>query len=1081
MTGAFRFLRWPKRLSSLERDLLEQSRLQGMLDGSDDEELRRQEIRDEFGRLGREVRARGSSNTSGAVASGLPWWLVVGPPATGKTTLIQSVEWPVRPGETGTPTRLFCGRISDQAVLLDTEGAWATDDLRRDEWRSFLKELSRHRGRRGIDALIFVVSASELVAATPSERKGCAQCLRGRFDDVVRRLGISPPVHLWVTGVDRLAGFHHLSETLDCAVGPEPWGVCLSEVGATRLRHEEFEGAFAQVATGLAARVGRRLGDELSGGARQELLRLPLEFSALGQRLRAFLDVLSCSIPGADAPRVRAVHLVRADCGPDRGFAPHWEVIERERWGVIPSRRTHRRRETCAWVIAIVLVLLASALVAVPAAAWVERRAYLRHLVGLGERAVAGSSRGDWEAVDRLRIGIDRQMSLAPAGSTLVSTGPGRLGDSARELYGRTVWSELVEPLVEVDVEGLGRFLDRYSASSASIPTVLTYEENAARLRCVLLLSQSDGAQAYGAHDRPIAEPRHRSWLVRRLVKEWQRRHPVRGRDAQEAVRGALEAYVGALAQGESRGLELDAGFVERVRDVLRRVGGERVAVHRWVSRYERLGFGLELDRIVSGSAALVGGTDAYVRGAFTRRAWEHGIRDALYGEKEDVDAISWVVGGSSEEPRRQVQLREHYLQAYASEWRSFIDRVSSAVPEDGDDSVRLARSLAAGAPTPLEALVRSVDYHTTLRPPPDSASSELRDLHRRFRGLVRFVGGEGATAPPPIEVYLEQVRYVRDALQTQRRADGPDGANDRLAEARDAVRDLIESQEVGWRADFERLLWPVIEGASESSESVRVTWVGRRWCAEVHRPWSRDVGPYYPFRPNGPGVSMEALERFLHPERGALWRVYGEALSDAFPRHGGEIRAAEGGRLPVADTFHPRLVRYLRRAAAVSETFFSQDGENADVGLDLRVRPSPRHVSVTLSVDGQRVVYENGPDRWVRVRWPDAEAETRGASIAVVDTEGMRVDLAYEGDWGFLRLLDVGEVRSAGEGRWTMRWPIPGSDDDVRIDVRPTRRVPMLFPEGLEGVPPTSFTERFRQATPPAEIVVGKTTCQRN
>ncbi|MDM7917270.1 MAG: type VI secretion protein IcmF/TssM N-terminal domain-containing protein, partial [Candidatus Eisenbacteria bacterium] len=148
----------------------------------------------------------------------LPWYMIIGPPATGKTTLLQNsgLNFPyLDPTRSRSPVRGVGGTrncdwwFSDEAVILDTAGRYVlpveADDTQ--EWLGFLELLRNYRGKKPLNGLIVCVSVSDLLTASDEEIDGHAQKIRNRIDELIKQLRLSFPVYLVFTKCDLLRGF----------------------------------------------------------------------------------------------------------------------------------------------------------------------------------------------------------------------------------------------------------------------------------------------------------------------------------------------------------------------------------------------------------------------------------------------------------------------------------------------------------------------------------------------------------------------------------------------------------------------------------------------------------------------------------------------------------------------------------------------------------------------------------------------------------------------------------------------------------------------------------------------------------
>ncbi len=136
----------------------------------------------------------------------LPWYVIIGPSAAGKTTALARSGLSFVSNVAGAPkvrgtggTRNCDWWFGQEAILLDTAGRFATEEDDRDEWMAFLDTIGRLRPERPLDGLIVAVSAPDILAASEDERESLAAKLRDRLDEVLDRLEIVLPVYLVLT------------------------------------------------------------------------------------------------------------------------------------------------------------------------------------------------------------------------------------------------------------------------------------------------------------------------------------------------------------------------------------------------------------------------------------------------------------------------------------------------------------------------------------------------------------------------------------------------------------------------------------------------------------------------------------------------------------------------------------------------------------------------------------------------------------------------------------------------------------------------------------------------------------------
>ncbi|MDA7746083.1 type VI secretion system membrane subunit TssM, partial [Psychromonas sp.] len=156
----------------------------------------------------------------------LPWYIIIGPPGSGKTTALinSSLDFPLTEqfgkgalqGVGG--TRNCDWWFTNDAVLIDTAGRYTTQDSHKvidsSAWEGFLKLLKKHRRRRPINGAIVAISLQDLLMQTEDERAKHAKTIRLRIDELMEKLEVRFPVYLMFTKCDLVSGFTEFFEDL---------------------------------------------------------------------------------------------------------------------------------------------------------------------------------------------------------------------------------------------------------------------------------------------------------------------------------------------------------------------------------------------------------------------------------------------------------------------------------------------------------------------------------------------------------------------------------------------------------------------------------------------------------------------------------------------------------------------------------------------------------------------------------------------------------------------------------------------------------------------------------------------------
>jgi len=202
----------------------------------------------------------------------LPWYIMIGPPGSGKTTALENSglvrHTPGAKGGRGVRgvggTRDCEWLFTERAVLIDTAGRYTTQDSdeARDSagWRGFLDLLKKTRPRRPINGAIIAVSLSDLVSGGEEERRAHAQAVRRRLNELYTVFGVRFPTYLVLTKADLVSGFNEYFEDLGKTQREQVWGITFPD---TEGAGDAPEGVFATEFDLLVERLNQRLLDRL--------------------------------------------------------------------------------------------------------------------------------------------------------------------------------------------------------------------------------------------------------------------------------------------------------------------------------------------------------------------------------------------------------------------------------------------------------------------------------------------------------------------------------------------------------------------------------------------------------------------------------------------------------------------------------------------------------------------------------------------------------------------------------------------------------------------------------------------------
>jgi type VI secretion system protein ImpL len=1150
-------LRATRSADQLERGLREQANAQ-LKATRPDRRHEIQQLQNDFEGAVRDLKSSRLGRAGRDALYLLPWYAIIGPSGAGKTTALRNsgLRFPSMRNQDNLKVKGVGGTrncdfwLTNDAVLLDTAGRWSTQDEDQNEWLGFLSLLRKHRARKPLNGLIAAVGIGDVVNASEAEIDALAQRMRDRLEEVTKELRVSIPVYVLFTKCDLLEGFVEMFGGLRATEREQILGFTVPLSRADAAAHQLFDDHFDELSDTLSSASLTRMGEERATRARQMVHAFPGQFAAMRRNLGRFVSQLFESNVYRDSMPLRGVYFSsgtqegrpfslltnpRSDgeaAGPvdQKGYFLRelfMHVIFEDSEIASASPAELRRQRRARLLLTGVFALVTLAVGIVPASAFLRSRHQLdlttHRLVAAESDTVARAEPTLSTQLRDVLADVDRYDQGAPGWlETLGMYTGGRILPLLHRYAASLVRREMVRPLVARSLQIMNDFGVRYEVLPTAQPSQVEHDTQYDLLKLHLLLSAR------------LLPKEYASWVAEQLTSSWTTAAP--GKVGERIAR----VYTQDAQQYPELAFTMDANVVRKVRAALTRNSAAQQALDAIVAHVGTLGYDLDLQKLTGYTSALIG--TRRVRGAFTRRGWEHVVRQLFEtGAPDHVDEF-WVLGRSEnaaaqgDRAARLAELEALYFRTYVQEWRSFLDAVRTKAPSNGGaEALSLLSELTAGEPTPIGRLFDGVNHNVRLPAPPvdpatldaagkptnAAAAADLLtrvwnrakvpgakrgsagrsgsapaetvprfgqgDLASAFEGFTGFgvaldggEGGRGSRASVPYDAYREQLAFLRDALQL--RMENPAESQQlesRIQTALVRVRGLIDSQPVGFRPVFEALLWPPIRGLHEGASREGAAWVGQQWCREVVTPFEQTLLAHYPFNPGGHDVRMDDIDAFYRPGDGALWKFTAGTLADQVQLVGDSYGFTPKFQHGGGQYGH-NLLEFLDRSRAVTRAFYPNDARSPRLEFSVRIHGTSSKVdTTTFSVGGKRVSYDNGPLTWQTLSWPGPEP-AKGAAFSVRG-HTIRAGNDMQGVWGLFRLLEAGEAERSGEDAISVTWRLPADDVRVFIELRPAHADSPFFDSQDHATTPRLLRLlRGPNVNAPHHIVGAQTGCGR-
>lgn len=749
----------------------------------------------------------------------LPWFVIIGPPGSGKTTaLINSgLKFPLsdRFGKDAIRgvggTRNCDWWFTDEAVLLDTAGRYTTQDsqeaLDSNAWLGFLDLLKKHRKRRPVNGILIAASASDLMLQTEEERGLHARAIRNRVQELNERLGVRVPVYMMFTKCDLVAGFTEFFEDMGRDDRSQVWGMTFP------LDDEKSQspavGLFAQEYDALLQRINDRMlwrmHQERDIQRRTLIYGFPQEMTALKATLKSFLEELFSTSRFESRPLLRGVYFTS---GTQEGTP-----IDRLLGNVAQSFGLDR--------------------VSLPAFSGRGRSYFIQNLfrgIIFPESSLAGTDK----KVERRRIWLQRSAYAGALGLTLVTalawtTSFTRNQMSVEALeseaeqyqaqipdlpYMTTDFNKLLPPLDELrqaagvyteDVPltmGLGLYQGKKldPAAHAAYQRVLEgrflYSLGLRLEEHLQSTSQKEFLREALKAYLMLGQPDHLNVEDLKLFMsvDWANTLPGEGEK-----QNRLLAHLDTLLNSRFKPLPLNQDLVNQARKALTEIPLSRqvyAAIQKQAAADTHHDFllnnalGRHGDVVFShleGSLEQVRITGLYTKNGYYRIFVPQSVRMAQATLSENWVLADEATAETSEAELQRLmdEVKDYYIEDYIKHWRDLLNGLKIVKLNDLSQAVEVL-DVASGPASPIRKLLQAVEANTTLSSPPT-------DLLQGIPGADAAAGAVDAAAE-----LSEEARYQKNRLERLMNAAGKAGVSGETAEKEDlTIRQVDEEFEL--------------------------------------------------------------------------------------------------------------------------------------------------------------------------------------------------------------------------------------------------------------------------------------------
>ncbi|HBC3489369.1 type VI secretion system membrane subunit TssM [Vibrio alginolyticus] len=1044
----------------------------------------------------------------------LPWYVLIGPPGTGKTTVLKQsgLEFPLGDslgsdsiaGVGG--TRHCDWWFANKAVLIDTAGRYTTQDSQEKvdskAWHGFLGLLKKYRTQRPINGAIVTISLASVMSQTRTERSLHARAIKSRLQELKNQLGMQFPIYVLLTKMDLVAGFNEFFADLSKEERDDLFGFMFprevdDERGVISLFNKEFHGMLER----LDARMLRILETEDDLDKRALIFEFPKQLRVLQANLDEFLAEIFAQNSFEEPALIRGVFMLSSV---QEGL-PVDKLMNESTNGLGLNRLALAKSQTGSHSYFVKnlfdKVIFKEQLLGTVNRHYQKQSGWMRRGVYIGCTTLLLGASALWfmsyKWNSQLIVDTNEQASHIDALIGAQSLDFEADIVSAVETLDRLMTLPLGKQSNYGDADSVKRF-GLYQGDKVSQAANNAYSDALTQYFAPLLLDSLVSEMESNQQHREYLYETLKTYLMlfnpdkyqQDEVLAWfnfyfERQYPG---ELNADLRRRLLQHTQYLLGNDGQGFTYNTAAVTSAREVLTQMSLPERAYQRMKIQFSKshvpsfrltdvLGpKGLEQFERASGKPLSQG-----ISGFYTYNGFHSIFQIQINRTVKSLMEENWVYGDDLKaheiDQDSAIQgVQSRYYQDYVNEWKTLIEDIQLKQAPSLELATEQARVLS-GVERPIESLLRAIQKEVALS---KVSLSENQKAASEVVGKVAKV--KFSNTADRLDMYLPEENGFNVALPGKEveshfseilRLDEQDfdDIQQAMVNLRSYLSDLSSSgnnQKIAYKSILDGTVTQDVAASFARAKEL------------LPRPFNQWLGELSQ-------ESVKFAESGSKDHLNQLWvtqvvRPYQRTIAGRYPfepNASREVRLKDfkrffgyGGTLdaffqeylePFVDTsksrwrlekeigVRPETLMVFQRAQRIRQSFFESDNS---LRVEFGMKPVylDQHITrFVLELGGQDLVYKHGPARAKSLSWPAGQDQTR---IVFTPPESKReIAHTYEGEWGIFKLLDQ-SLKARPESR---------KDNIVMIDLKGNKVQLELIPSSAINPFWSNEMERFR------------------
>ena len=990
----------------------------------------------------------------------LPWYMVIGPKNSGKTTLLEcsGLDFPLNQTD-GHYTRDIQNSqhcewyFANHAILLDAAGRFFDqheNELDKPIWGRFLKALHNKRRRRPLNGVILTIDITTLQSPDENSIEVQARYVRERLQEIRHDLNSDMPIYFLLTKMDKVEGFEPFFSSLSREEMDQVFGVTFNEGEGQQA--EKIKQEFEKLILRIDSQVMSKLHDERDVMKRAELLQFPRQLSFLAERLALFSELAFTKTRYHQASHLRGLYLTSVPAPTDAKMDSTTSNIGQNLG--ISSRVLPTYQHQRGFFIRKLLndVIFPNSELATLNDNY-EKKVKLKNLsiyagsfvlvIGLGSLWATSFLNNHNKQQRLLELANDYNqhiVHLSPLAPSieLLPTLDALL--KATQVYPET------EDAFPENIAGLqqGEQL-RETANKA-------YQQQLIELLLPKVTSELEYQVTNNQDNREFLTPSLRAYLMLNIhehlddnyLKQWMGLHWSYLYSGSATEQNALQVHFSNLMDIGFEPVSLNDNLVAKSRKYLREAATSSLVYQQLKQDAKEMNLrDIKISDHLGPNQNIFNHTNTLIPGLYTQEGYQRVFLNKGLDQVKQLIDENWVIGLSSDLSTNEIralyaEVEDLYFHDYIRYWKDAVDQLQIKPVKNIDEAILQIANMT-GSSQPVLKLLNLIRENTTFidqaqvasnaaktakKLPINSklkkvASLGLHSVEERSQSARKAVSNQfeplnllltdKSQATIPLEDALVVINELSGRLSIVKFSPNPDQAafkiaRDRMQGIPNELNDIRVMAETlpqplqQWWKQISNNAWGIT--LSHSRDYIQMVYNDK-----VVNHYDVALSGRYPFKNSNHDVNIADFDEFFQ-NGGILDSFFDVYLTSFVNKQKGKFqqKTLHGHSLGLSKSF----LNQYHYGLTIQKMFYGSKGKEANVSF--RIAPFELDASAlqsTFYYGKNKFAYRHGPIQKKRFTWPITN-QRQYVSFVLQDLSGTKVvNQQNSGPWAFFRVLD--------------------------------------------------------------------------